>query len=254
MAKRKYEKTQKGNPHALPIRQHVFPSASIARFADTRGVVSLQRLSTGRVLKAKPSNPIFCAMRAWDMRAELGYMKEIEDEFQELVSRIIKRNVTKIEGADKGKVNQFFALWKMRAIFRAKDMADVQINGVTGENITKDQEEMLEKTGVSLILQGGVMLAHRVHGLQIQIGIMRETVALSKVGWGIVRADEGQFVVPDYPSTTFIPLEPTLCLCGTEGNVIGNGVIRKSDVFEINHHLRANSKEYYFANDLQKCF
>jgi Protein of unknown function (DUF4238) len=254
MARRKFEKPQKGNPHALPVKQHVFPSASIARFSDDSGVVSLYRLSTGQVLKVKPSNPIFCAMRAWDTRAEVGYMKQIEREFRDLAERITNRTVTKIEAADKYKVDQFFALWKMRAMFRSKDVADVQFNGITGENLTKDQEERFEKVGVLFVREGGVMSAHRVHGIQIQTGIMREASALSAIGWGIVRAHEGQFVVPDFPSITFIPLEPKLCLCGTPGNVIENGCISKRNVVDINLHLKAHSKEYYFANDLRECF
>jgi hypothetical protein len=254
MAKRKHEKTQKGNPHALPIRQHVFPSASIARFADNGGVVSLHHLLTGQVLKAKPSNPIFCAMRAWDTRAEIGYMKQIEDEFQELASRIIKRELAKIEAADKHKVDRFFALWKMRAIFKSKEVAEVQIKGIAGEKLTKDQEEKFEKIGVLFMREGGVMSAHRVHGLQIQIGVMREASVLSNLAWGIVRAQAGQFVVPDFPAITFIPLEPTLCLCGTAGNFIESGTMLKDNLIDLNHQLRAASKEYYFANDLRECF
>jgi len=239
MARRKYEKTQKGNPHGLPIRQHVFPCASIARFTDHSGVVSLHRLSTGQVRKAIPTDDIFGAMRAWDTRAEFGYMKQIEDEFQEVALRIIKGNITKIEGTDKHRVDQFYALWKMRAIFRSKEVADVQFNGVAGENFSKDQEEKFEKMGVLFMREGGVMSAHRVHGIQIQTGIMREASTLSTVGWGIVRAREGQFIVPDSPSTTFIPLEPTLCLCGTTGSVIENGAVLKDNVVAINLHLKS---------------
>jgi hypothetical protein len=184
MARRKYEKTQKGNPHCLPIRQHVFPHASIARFADKNGLVSLHRLATGQERLATPSDDIFCAMRAWDTRAEFGYMKQIEDQFQELASRIIKKSVAKIEGADKHKVDQFFSLWKMRAIFRAKEVGDVKFNGIPGERFTKDQEEMFEKTGILFVREGGVMSGHRVHGMQIQTGIMQETSALSNIRWG----------------------------------------------------------------------
>ena len=254
MARRKFEKTQKGNPHGLPIRQHVFPRTSIVRFADNNGLVDLHRLATGQRRKAAPSDDMFCAMRAWDTRAESGYMKQIEDQFQELASRIIEKSATKIEGIEKHKVDQFFSLWKMRAIFRAKEVAEVQLNGITGERFTKDQEEVFEKMGVLFVREGGVMSAHRVHGMQIQTGIMQETSALSSIRWGIVRAQGGQFVVSDLPTTTFIPLEPTLCLCGTAENVIEHGIILKNNVIDINRHLIANGKEYYFANDLQQCF
>jgi len=84
-------------------------------------------------------------------------------------------------------------------MFRSKEIADVQFNGVTGESFTKDQEEKFEKMGVLFMREGGVMSAHRVHGFQIQAGIMRETSTLSTIGWGIVRAHEGQFIVPDFP-------------------------------------------------------
>jgi hypothetical protein len=76
----------------------------------------------------------------------------------------------------------------------------------------------------------------------------------SNIRWGIVRAQEGQFVVPDLPVTTIIPLEPTLSLWGTTENVIEHGAILKNNVTDINRHLCANSKNYYFANDLRLCF
>jgi hypothetical protein len=61
-------------------------------------------------------------------------------------------------------------------------------------------------------------------------------------------------VVPDFPTTTFIPLEPKLCLCGRVENVVERGIIMKNNVMDINRHLRANSEDYYFANDLRQCF
>jgi hypothetical protein len=254
MAKRKFEIPQTGNPHRLTIKQHVFPCASIARFVDTDGGVTLHHLLINKVRKATPRDHVFYAMRAWDMHAERGYMKKIEDEFQNIASQIVEGTLTKIDSVVKHKIDRFFALWKMRAIFRDKEMSDVSFNGLTGENFTQDQEEIYEKMGILYIRQGGVTPAHRMHGIQIQAGIMHETSALSNVQWGIVQAHEGQFIVPDFPSTTCIPLAPMLCLCGTMGNLIEKGIILKNNVININRHLKENSKEYYFANDLEKCF
>jgi hypothetical protein len=79
MARRAYEKTQNGNPHQLPVKQHVFPARSIARFANSAGMVQLHNLTTQRTRAARPGDAMFCAMRAWDLRAERGYMKQIED-------------------------------------------------------------------------------------------------------------------------------------------------------------------------------
>ena len=48
---------------------------------DGEGRVSLHDLARSKVGLAKPNDGIFCAMRAWDQRAERGCMKRIEDEF-----------------------------------------------------------------------------------------------------------------------------------------------------------------------------
>jgi hypothetical protein len=78
----RHEKPQKKNRRFLTVNQHVFPLASIARFANTEGRVSLHDLARSKVRFPKPDHDIFCAKRAWDQRAERGYMKEIEDEFK----------------------------------------------------------------------------------------------------------------------------------------------------------------------------
>ena len=123
------------------MKQHVFPARSIARFANADGVVRLHNLATHQARAAAPGDAMFCAMRAWDLRAEHGFMKQIEDEFQELAEKIIAGTVTMIGPADKGKVDRFFALWKWRAHFRDADPQEVQFNGVTGARWTQDQEE-----------------------------------------------------------------------------------------------------------------
>ena len=111
----KYEKPQKKNRHLLTVRQHVLPLASIARFADVEGRVSLHDLARSKVRRAKPNDDIFCAMRAWDQRAERGYMKRIEDEFQRLASMIIEGALSEMGEAEKSIVDRFYALWYRRA-------------------------------------------------------------------------------------------------------------------------------------------
>jgi hypothetical protein len=253
MSRRAYEKTQKGNPYRLPIRGHVFPSASISRFTDSNGLVEVYRLSSKSVFKASAANPVFCAMRAWDKRAETGHMKEIEDDFQELARQVIDGKVVSIAESGKAKLDRFFALWSIRATFRHMELADVKFNGITGDALTKDQEERLENVGVLFMRQGGTMPAHRFHGVQMQMGIMRKVSELANIRWGIVRALEGQFIVPDFPNTTMIPVAPTLCFCGTPGDLVESGAVLKRNVIEINRHLIDNCRQYYFANDLRIC-
>ena len=72
---------------------------------------------------------------------------------------------------------------------------------------------------------------------------------LSRVQWGIIDAQEGHFVVPDYPTYTIIPLTPTLCLC-SGGQT---GTITKQNLAGMNHSFKLASREYFFAQDLTQC-
>jgi hypothetical protein len=85
--RQKFEKPQKGNPHQLPVMQHVWPLESIARFADGNGVVCLFDKVRNKLRQAKPDDDIFCAKRVWDRRAECGYMKGITSSVQDFEYR-----------------------------------------------------------------------------------------------------------------------------------------------------------------------
>ncbi len=132
-----------------------FPARSISRFANSNGVVQLYNIAMQQTRAAIPGDAMFCAMRVWDLQAERGFMKQIEDEFQELAGKIIAGTVSTIGPADKGKVDRFFGLWKWRAHFRDADPQEVQFNGVTGSRLTLDEEERFEKLGILFIREGG---------------------------------------------------------------------------------------------------
>jgi hypothetical protein len=170
MKKAKPEKPQKTNPHKLVIDQHVLPLASIARFVDSKGRVSLHDKARGKVRPAKPDDPMFCAKRAWDQRAEVGYMKGIEDAFQALAAKIIDGTVSTIDAEGDSIVNRFYALWYMRARLRTLDTQEIQLNKVTGRNLTQDEEERLEKNGILFIREGGTVPVRQMNGIQIQTG------------------------------------------------------------------------------------
>ena len=84
-----YEPTLKSYHHGLTVKQHTFPKTSTARFAGQKGNVELFLNSLDKVIQAKPSNEIFCAEKSWDQKAESGFMKKIEDDFQALAGRIL---------------------------------------------------------------------------------------------------------------------------------------------------------------------
>ena len=250
MPRRKLEKPQPGNPHGLPVNQHTWPQKSIVRFVDGTGTVCLFDKVRNKMRKAKPDDPTFCAKRVWDRRAEAGYMKGIEDAFQALADQIVAGTVTTIDAAQKEKVDAFFALWTLRVDYKNADGDDVNFKGVTGRDWGIEQEEKFENAGVAFLRKGGKMPARMVLGRRIQFEIDAYVdEILSGVHWGIIGAEEGQFIVPDYPANAIIPLTPTLCLCSGEQS----GTIKRQDVARMNSCQKSVSREYFFARDFAHC-
>jgi len=81
------ERPQKGNPHGLTRGQHVIPMATLLRFAASDGLVEVH-LRDGRSQRLPTDNQLFSVDRLWDQRAEAGYMKSVEDNFQALVDML----------------------------------------------------------------------------------------------------------------------------------------------------------------------
>jgi hypothetical protein len=158
------------NPHALSIWQHVFPAASIARFADPDGRVALVDLVRGGVRRTRPGDRAFCARRVWDQRAEAGYMRGIEDRFQRLAGKLISASGGSLSAGDEEIARRFFTLWLCRALYRYAPEGDVPLNGVEGDPRTKDQEEWLESRWAGFIRASGVP-ARQLYGLRIQRAI-----------------------------------------------------------------------------------
>lgn len=244
-----YEKPQKGNPHQLTVNQHIFPVVSIARFAISNGAVSLYDKVRRKTRQAWPRDPIFSTKRAWDHRSESGYMKSIEDQFQDLVDKIIYGSVAEIGDTEKSVIDHFFALWYMRSRHKYLAVSNVQMNGSVGASLTQDQEEHLEKNWVAFARAGGKFPARMVNGLELQVRIDGYVRDLADKKWSIIHAQEGEFIVPDIPSHDIIPLTPTVCLTPHPTG----GTIVRSNVAEINRAVITASSEYFFARDFSKC-
>jgi hypothetical protein len=254
MSKGRYEKPQKGNPHGLIVSQHVFPAASIARFAGHDNRVEIYDLQRGKPRRAGPKDNIFCAMRAWTNKEDSGFMKDIEDAFQGLARNIIDGTQSGMGDRDHITVNNFYSLWKWRADHRQLSAQEIQLNMVTGvEGVTrpKDEEEMLEKAGIIFVREGGTLLTRQLNGAQLYLRVHRyEQDRLAGVQWGIIRTREGEFLVPDAPFHAVVPLTPTLCLVGNAPS----GTITRQNLADINRGIKSNSRDYYFAHDLAASF
>lgn len=245
------EKTRPHNPNRLTVDQHVFPSTSIERFADERGYVSLHDRPRDKIIRVKPRNAIFCASRAWDECTETGFMKRIEDDFQQIIGPIVEGKVGSIEPEQKRAVDRFYALWYMRARFRDFETQEVQLKGRLGGELTKEQEENLEKNGYIFARKDGKMPARHLNGIELQMRInaFYRDLCDQVSRWGVITTQSGEFIVPDVPQNGIIPVTPRLVLVHSTRD----GMIVEQNLAEINRVMRAGSEDYFFARDFSHC-
>jgi hypothetical protein len=247
----KFEKPQKGNRYQLVINQHTFPAKSITRFADSSGRVQLQMKANKLVRRAKPSDSIFCARRAWDHASEVRFVKEIEDNFQRLADLIIDSQVLSFNQEQTHAISSFYALWLARAQIRDRPEKDASMPGIwPGRARSKHEEEGLEKAGYAFS-RGNIVPARMINGAAIHVLVARHLRQVNPTAnWGIVRASSGEFVVPDWPlHHAFVPITPTLALA----NQAINQQIDRAAVGLVNEQLRSASRRYFFARDFAAC-
>lgn len=244
-----FEATQKGNPHKLTINQHVFPKKSIDRFSDENGLVQLCRKDGAKVIRVSSTNSLFCAKRVWDQGTEAGIGKGIEDRFQALAESILS-GASKVIGCfEKIVVEDFFSLWRTRRKLRAEGLDDVEIQGRHGDFLTKDEQEILEEKHV-MFFRDGVMpgrFAARIHVFGYMNTFRHDNRDMQ---WGIVRAGEGEFIVPDcFQDMMIVPVSPNLMIIADQPN----STLTRNEVAVINQAAIARSTDYYFARSLPSC-
>lgn len=247
-----YERTQKGNPHQLTVKQHILPARSIARFVNTSGRVSVFHKKAGKIIQAKPADQVFCAKRTWDQRAESGYMKSVEDKFQPLADAILNGHQKQIGPLEKWIVTDMFILWNIRSHRYKQPIKDQHINQGTAiyPELSKNDQEILERKHVSFIKPDFTMPGRSLAGLDIQRNMDMARAEMKDAQWGILTAKEGEFLVPDnFSNARILPLTPKRCLFSqSENDVIGLEEVR-----EINRMALANDLTFWFARDVSKC-
>jgi len=84
----------------------------------------------------------------------------------------------------------------------------------------------------------------------MQLNLFELRKQMNDARWGIIKASEGQFIVPDnFSNARILPLSPTICFLSQSDDA----VISNKKVAYINRLAVESSYEYYFANDLSKC-
>ena len=82
------------------------------------------------------------------------------------------------------------------------------------------------------------------------LALDRQEEALAGKRWGIIRAKEGEFVLPDsFGDFMIMPLSPTCCLVADEDD----GSVGEEGVSQINGLAKAQASIYLAARDLTRC-
>jgi len=124
------------------------------------------------------------------------------------------------------------------------------LKGIKGSDLTRVQEEIVESKGGAFFRDEGVVASRLAIGLKIQIFLDRYWHNYEGIKWGLIQAEEGEFVVADaYHQLPFMPVSPnTVFLAGAEDHTMS-----RQTVCHMNSKSIAASHEYYFARELAAC-
>ncbi|WP_407578770.1 hypothetical protein [Citrobacter koseri] len=246
-----FRRVQKRNPHQLSVDQHIHAAHCIKKFANENNKISVFDKSVSQWVQRKPDAAIFCAKRAWDQRAEKGYMNSIETAFFNVIDNID----TPFTERRHDDISRYYHLWRLRGLARDKERNDVHFNKRIGHHLSIDEQEILEKNGYSFILEDDGLLHHLASSLEIQVMLSKISHHMGHTKWGVLTASRGEFLVADYyPGDSdglqpFIPISPHHALFAN----ITDRLISVQQVRELNRASVASSKNYYFCRSLDNC-
>jgi hypothetical protein len=156
MARHRPEATQPGNPYGLIVNQHVLPSKTIARFcgADGRVRAFVADGDAERELTLEPDHQLFCVRRVWDQRAEVVLGKSVEDKFQAIAERLLDNSLRSLDPKMHEAVTEMYLLWRYRCLAAREPRGAMIVNGISGEQLTIDQQERLESMATAFVGPG----------------------------------------------------------------------------------------------------
>lgn len=247
----RYERTIPQNPNKLTIRQHVFPRSAIQRFADAEGNVDVHLFAGDKRFRVKPTHAVFCAHRVWDQAAETTHSKPTEMAYAALADQIASGQIETLTPDMDRIVTALYLLWNHRHGAMTKlSNEDVTLASMPEDfYLSKEQEETLEVKG-AMFMRGNKLPRRFLNRLAILRENDRGMLKMANDHWGVLRAAEGEFLVPDNTAGLgAMPVSPTICLA------VGGAdqALSSRQVTEVNRQLRAGAANYCFARDLPSC-
>jgi hypothetical protein len=241
-----FEKPRKGNPLEFVIDQHFHTAHAIAKFYNNDEKVEVFMKDSEETIQRHKRAKIFCAKRNWDERAERGYMTEIESNFHAQID-----NLVSFKNRDHKAISEYFVLWRLRHLFHIERLSDAPLHGVQGEDLTKEQQEALEKIGWGYVNENGEIPARQLTGGQIQLGVMGlMDTTFSKMKWGLLKARKGQFLCSDsYQKLCILPISPKYVFAGN----LSDETLDHNKVALVNKESIESATEFYFSKSLRNC-
>lgn len=176
-------------------------------------------------------------------------MKDIEDEYQALASHVHSGVVTSINQMQQTTISKMFALWNIRWHWAKNPISDQDVKGVDGVTVEfgKDEEEQLEKAGITVMRPDLTISGRHFTGANIQANLDSVLEQLDDAQWGILTCMEGEFIVPDTVSSfRYLPLSPNKCFFSSSDDA----VISYRELNYINQQVKSDAKDFYFAKTL----
>lgn len=237
------------NEHLIQ-NQHIFPAESLRRFSDKNGNIQVFRIGTSQPFFVKPKDKIFCVSREWDQRAEAGFGKSIEDEYQSLVEYCLRNNLREMPLNGNQTVNSFYALWSYRSNIKEFDGQLIRFN-LTPNPLTNLERLDHELKHINYIDSDGDFPLVTKRGVVLQGGVISFTDRYKNNKWFMLRSPHLELVVPDNPSNNlFIPVSPNHCLVA--GHDVSELSFREAQY--ANLKCVFGSRSYYCGRELSKCF
>ena len=202
--------------------------ATLLRFAASDGLVEVH-LREGRIQRLPMRNQLFSVDRLWDQRAEAGYMKSVEDDFQALVDMLEPERLGSLSPMEHRIILRFWSLWRWRNHFIDSPEKAQNLNGIVPDKLSKDQREILENKWALFVAQDNMLPARMVTGMRIQTLIDRDEIHFGEKRWGMLRASSPNLVIPDRPDALMsIPASPRLLLAADnpDGELTATEILR----------------------------
>jgi len=288
------DRISKSNNHQITIKQHVIPASWIKRFIGKTGKVEVCRWDkngSAKRLCAGPRDSIFHSIavtnnagtrvkRTWNQWAEKGQFKTVEDKFGKIAAEIPQSGT--ISPDQRIWVMRAFAVWLARFSAQYEDRNPTTIPGIcpvsSSLGYSQDEIEHLEALRFLTFRTDGTVsgvdtVSHVMHGhwqmLSDRLGIKN---------WGVLKAEEGEFVFPDScwvrfpfrllaedpgavvklpefqtsPLDTFLTILPITPKVLLMMNVCDQSIY-KAEVSELNRHLLGCCRNFVFARSFAHC-